>query len=178
MSFVLIPTPIIVFQLLALLISTTMEAWIFFRKLHFSRQVCIQYAMTINLVSTTFIWLFGLTLQALLPPTAKLYVMSYVLLGEFYKVEQNWANTIVFLVILSLIFWLVCLVEFKGIDILQLLLDPELNDQQNKIGIWQRIYTVMIDIDSERLATIFIANAFSNSTILLIVLVGLVQRYD
>lgn len=178
MSFVLLPTPIIVFQLLALLLSTTMEAWIFFRQLHFSRQVCIQYAMTINLVSTTVIWLFGLTLQALLPPTAKIYIISYVLLGEFYNIERDWVTTIILLIILSLIFWLVCLVEFKGIDILQLLLEPDVTDEEDRAGFWQRLYGVIVNIDSERLAAIFIANALSNSTILLIILVVLVQNYD
>lgn len=178
MSFALLPTPIIVFQLLALLLSTAIEAWIFSRKLYLSRKVCVRYAITINLASTAYIWFLGLIIQAILPLKYKVYLISYVFFSNFYDIQQSWAITGLFVLGLSIVFWIVCFVEFKGIDLLEAFLYPRTSDEDTKQELLKRLYNALITNDMERLSTIFIANAFSNSTILLILLISLVQQYD
>ncbi|MGB0560382.1 MAG: filament integrity protein FraC [Spirulinaceae cyanobacterium] len=188
----LIPTPIITLQLLSLLFATAIEAYVFFRRLHFPPQRSVQYALMINLVSTTAIWIVGLILQAVLPPQLKLYVMGYVFFGTAYTFEQDWRiQTTSLLILLSLIFWFLCLIEFKGIDMLEAILEesnetePVTTDEEKdaqleaepKLDLGQRIYQALLENDQERLSTIFIANLFSNSIILLIILVIFVQRY-
>ncbi|MEM8638852.1 MAG: filament integrity protein FraC [Cyanobacteria bacterium P01_G01_bin.54] len=174
----LIPAPIVIFQLLSLLLGTAIEAFIFSRRLHFSPKISVQYALTLNLISTTSIWLFGLVLQALLPQQFKLYIIGYVFFGTVYNFEQVWVvQTTSLLILLSLAFWFLCLVEFKGIDILEAILLDLDGEAASELTLGQRIYEALLENNQERLSTIFIANLFSNSMILLIVLVMFVQRY-
>lgn len=179
-SLALVPYPIIVFQILALLVSTAIEAWIFARKLYLPRKFCVQYALTINLASTVAVWLFGFLVQALLPTQSKLFVISYLFFQTLYTFEESWMVNLISVSGVLTIFMIVCLVEFKGIDILEAVLYPEVGDakEESKQPFWDRVYSAIVQTDTDKLSTIFLANACSNSAILILVLIAFVQWYD
>lgn len=175
-----LPIPIIVFQLLALLLSIAIEAYIFSRQLVLTHRECIQYSAAINLLSAIAVWLFGFVMQALMPPSAKLQLISYILLGRFYNIENQTLFNFVIVLLLLFLFFLVCFVEFKGLDFLEMIFSdwPELATTEERIQFWQRLMIAVTYTDPEKITAIFWANAASNSVILLVLLIAVLQYYS
>ncbi|TVQ64805.1 MAG: hypothetical protein EA366_00650 [Spirulina sp. DLM2.Bin59] len=174
-----IPIPIIIFQTLALLFSIAIEAYIFSRQLLLTHRECVQYSAAINLLSAIAVWLFGFTMQAFLPPKFKLQLISYIFLGRFYNIENETLFNFVIVLLLLFLFFLVCFVEFKGLDFLEIIFSewPELNTPEERQEFRQRLVAAVTYTDPEKVTAIFWANAASNSAILLVILIAVLQYY-
>lgn len=174
-----IPIPIIIFQLLALLFSIAIEAYIFSRQLLLTHRECIQYSAAINLLSAIAVWLFGFVMQVFLPPQAKLQLISYILLGQFYDIQNQTLFNFVIVALLLFLFFLVCFVEFKGLGFLEIIFSqwPELTTDEERLQFWQRLVAAITYTDPEKITAIFWANAASNSVILLVLLIAVLQYY-
>lgn len=174
-----LPIPIIVFQLLALLFSIAIEAYIFSRQLLLTHRECIQYSAAINLLSAIAVWVFGFVMQALLPQNAKLQLISYIFLGRFHNIGNQTLFNFMIVMLLLFLFFLVCFVEFKGLDFLEMIFSewPELETEEERLLFWQRLVAAVTYTDPEKITAIFWANATSNSVILLVLLIAVLQYY-
>ena len=174
-----IPFPIIVFQMLALLFSIAIEAYIFSRQLLLTHRECIQYSAAINLLSAIAVWVFGFIMQAFLPRQAKIQLISYIFLGRFYDIQNQTLFNFTIVVLLLFLFFLVCFVEFKGLDFLEIIFSewPELKTEEERIQFRQRLIAAVTYTDPEKITAIFWANAASNSAILLVLLIAVLQYY-
>lgn len=175
-----VPTPIIVFQLLSLVFSVAIEAYIFSQKLLLTRRECIQYAVAINLMSAIALWVLGFMIQGVLPPPLKLQLISYIVLGQGYDFQNLAILNICIVLLLILIFFIVCLVEFKGLDLLEVLFSewPEPGPDHDGHSLWHDLIQALTYTDPQKISAIFWANTFSNSAILLVLLLAVLQYYQ
>jgi hypothetical protein len=173
------PTPIIVFQLLSLVLSVAIEAYIFSRKLLLTRRECIQYSVTINLISAIALWVLGFIIQGLLPKELKLQLISYIVLGQGYNFQSLAILNLCIVLLLILIFFIVCVVEFKGLDLIEVMFSdwPDPDPDQDGPSFLQYLVQALTYTDPQKISAIFWANAFSNSAILLVLLLAVLQYY-
>ncbi|WP_139276601.1 filament integrity protein FraC [Spirulina major] len=173
------PAPIIVFQLLSLVFSIAIEAYIFSRKLLLTRRECIQYSVTINLMSAIALWVLGFVIQGLLPKPLKLQLISYIVLGQGYDFQNLAILNICIVLLFILIFFIVCIVEFKGLDFIEVMFSdwPESDPDHEDSSLVQYLLQALTYTDPQKISAIFWANAFSNSAILLVLLLALLQYY-
>jgi hypothetical protein len=86
----LIPLKAVVFQSMLLLVAITLEAMVLRQHLRLSYQTSVQYAATINLLTTSLGWIAFLSLEAVLPTPLRQQIMSYVLFSRFF--DNPWLD--------------------------------------------------------------------------------------
>ncbi|HEY9698377.1 MAG TPA: filament integrity protein FraC [Trichocoleus sp.] len=175
------PLRAIALQILFLLLSIAIEAVILHRKLKVSPQQSVQFATSINLLSTVLGWLVlfsVLTIPFGLPPSWSLNLdvalLNFVL---FNQLSSSTASTLIFLGFIT--FFASFLVKQLGLLFLKWLLQPTLNfrplSQPNPVKYVMRDPRTKIQGDAlPQAAAILEANAWSYSAIVLVLVVRFV----
>ncbi|WP_017306816.1 filament integrity protein FraC [Spirulina subsalsa] len=173
----LIPFPLILLQSLTLLISIAIEAMIYQNKLNLNHKRSVEFSVSVNLLSAIFLWISFSIFLSVAPDPVKMQLMSYVLFSNFYQLSSFQAN-LSFFVMFLFFFVLVCVIEFKGLDILQALLLSSQDSSEEEQLLVNRINKALLKTDVSKASVIVLANICSNSVILLVVLFKILPTYD
>ncbi|MGF1570832.1 MAG: filament integrity protein FraC [Nodosilinea sp.] len=119
----LMPLRAIAFQSLLLLVAIVLEAIVLRQRLRLGYQTSMQYAATVNLLTTSVGWLVFLTLEAVLPLALRQQIISFVLFNRFFA--NGWMDTLpVLAVVVAIVaFFITYWLKLKGLDWLLMLLE-------------------------------------------------------
>lgn len=173
----MLPLRAIAFQIVFLLLSIAIEAVILHRRLKISPQQSVQFATSINLLSTVLGWLVlfaFLTLPGALPPNwslnADVALLNFVL---FNQLSPGAASTLILLGFIT--FFASFFVKQLGLLSLKWLLQPTLNFRPASQSSSSQTKFVMRDPRTRQqgdalpqAAAILAANAWSYSAIVLV----------
>lgn len=172
-----LPLRAIMFQILFLLTAIAVEAFVLEQKMSFTRRVSIEYAASLNLVSTVLGWLIFFIIQPLLPLNLQLQLISFILFGHFAP-QLGFSLIRIFFdlgLFSLLIFLLVISIEFMALEFLTNLNLISMEAQSEQISYQSdasenTLELQKIDYYSERnkSKSLLIANAYSQTLILLI----------
>lgn len=121
----LVPLRAIVFQCLFLLVAVALEAGVLRQRLTLGYKVSVQYAASINLMTTSLGWLLFLSIESLLPIPLRAQVISYIFFDRFF------ANDLVDIIGIGLIvagfiaFFATFAVKFKLLELLLIILERQ-----------------------------------------------------
>mgnify|MGYP001788319322 FL=1 len=180
MNFGVLPLRAIAFQGLFLLIAIALEAIVYFRQLGFDYKTSVRYAASVNLFSTFIGWLLFFNLQAFLPQPLKEQLISYFFFERFFI--NPWAPSIAPLLALSglIVFMGVFLLELKSLDLLDLLLgkikteDAVLGKEDFRTSRLRQQGIVFKS--NSRAYAVLVANAYSFSAILFLLIIRSVEK--
>ncbi len=173
-----LPIPIIVFQLLALAVGIAIESLIVRYNLGLSRRQSVVYSAIINLYSSILAWLLLFLGHALVPETIRRQIMSYVLFDRFYQ-RSPVADSTLEALVLAIAFLVICLIEFKGFDLLKFLLEasPQSLAEETPLGLVKHLNATLIRNNARGVSSFFLIGALTNSVILLIFFLRILERY-
>lgn len=171
------PLQMILFQLLFLLVAIALEARVLQRRLRITRKASIEYATSINLLSTIIGWLVFfllMTQKNILPPAIKDQIVSFIFFDRLLSpLLENWYLIVVATGIV--IFFLAFIIKLKGLQLLEALretstakksfLQPEPN---SRFTLPVRLEQALVRTDPNQAVTILLANAYSHSAIFLL----------
>lgn len=162
-----VPLRAVVFQVLFLLVAIAVEAQVLRRELGIAPRKSVDYASTINLLSTIVGWLLLFNLQPFLPPNLRAQLLNIILFDQ-------WADGIVVVVVTAFVtFFLSFFIKLQGLTLLQLLLDerpqPSPADEPPKRKTFRSPHrSNQQETSSREAGAVLLANAASYSTILVI----------
>jgi hypothetical protein len=104
---------VILLRVIRLLISITIEAWIFKKSFNISPKLSVQYTMALNLLASTCEWIIFLNAELILSSEARKELINYLL---FKQVKST--SFIVFLLTVFN-FTLLLLIKWMGLKILE-----------------------------------------------------------
>lgn len=123
---VVLPLRMIAFQCLFLLLAIAVEAWVFYRNLEITPRKSVEYAASINFLSTVVGWLVFLSLQTLLPAPLQLALMNYILFDQWS------GDTLTLLVVTAMVtFFVSLLIKLFGLIALQRFLGDQLEPKKD-----------------------------------------------
>lgn len=175
-----LPLRAILFQLLFLTVAIAIEAAILQKRLDLSPRTSVEYAASMNLLSTVIGWLLFFNLEALLPSPLRAQLISFILFDHFLASSGSYSmNTLLTLGALVTFFG-TFLLELKGLDLLEILLQVQQSQPHQEAPPYRepgggsashRLFRQEVaSINRSRAATILLANACSYSAILLLLL--------
>lgn len=141
----LLPLRAMAFQAMLLLVATALEAMVLRQHLRLGYQTSMQYAATINLLSTSLGWIAFLSLEAVLPTALRQQIMSYVLFNRFFSNE--WLEVLPVMVVMAAIgiFFATYWVKLQSLSALVAILGeapaldaPALTDRNRRSGMSRR----------------------------------------
>src|SRR5512146_2768127 len=97
----LLPLRAIAFQSMLLLVAIALEAMVLRQRLRLGYQTSVQYAATINLLTTSLGWIAFLSLEAVLPTPLRQQIMSYVLFSRFFP--NDWLDALPVMMVMAAI---------------------------------------------------------------------------
>lgn len=172
------PFPTYLFQFLFLLIAISVEAFIIHRRLKLSRKTSIEYAISLNLVSTVIGWLAFFYGQTLIGEPLKTQIISYVFFNTFVVGANATAIPTEILLAAFITFMATFWIEFKGLDLLEVLLEvPQPTEVIQSRGLRYRnmratgVNQIFSRANTRKAGAILLANGCSYSLILLILLI-------
>jgi hypothetical protein len=179
-----LPLQTILFQLLFLLVAIALEARVLYRRLRISRKASIKYATSINLLATVSGWLVFfilVTQKNLLPLDLKDQIVSYIFFDRFLTpLPGNFYLILIATVIV--IFFCAFVIKLKGLQLLEACLETSTAkkpllppDKQSSDTFQDRLERAIVRTDPNQAATIFLANAYSNSAIFLLLFLRFIQ---
>lgn len=118
----LIPIKAVVFQSMLLLVAIALEAMVLRQHLRLGYQTSVQYAATINLLTTSLGWIAFLSLEAVLPTALRQQIMSYVLFSRFF--DNPWLDALPVMMVVAaiVVFFATYWVKLHGLSALVALL--------------------------------------------------------
>lgn len=178
MFFEILPLRAVVFQTLFLLIAIALEALVFYRTLSLDYKTSMQYAISVNLLSTFIGWLCFFISQPFLPLTWRVQLISFIFFEHFYA-DPMLLNVAPVLVIFTLGMFLgTFLIKLKGLDFLELLLekDPKPTGaiEAKPLRFRGKQEPLAGLRSNSRIYAVLVANAVSFSVILLLLLLRLI----
>lgn len=175
-----IPIGIILFQLLALLVTIAVEAAVFYERFVLTRKQSLEYSIILNLFSSAATWVLFFVFQRIAPEFLRLELISYVFLNKFYR-GLNLISIPSVLMIFGIInFFFVCIVEFFGSSVLQNLasIEPTLKTERtSEVPVINGakgkketipLMTALVLNDPDLTVTLLTANTVSNGLIFLL----------
>ncbi|WP_407650736.1 filament integrity protein FraC [Aerosakkonema funiforme] len=161
---VVLPLRAIMFQVLFLSIAIAVESFVLQKRLGLSRRVSIDYATSVNLLSTIFGWLIFFFLEPLLPQLLQKQLINFILFGNFFTPSFFLSSSIYFnsTFLAFLVFLLTFLIEFICFNLLIELNKILRSNLSNKTDFESDITNLKV-IEPNSL---FLANACSQSLIL------------
>jgi len=160
----------IIYQLLFLVLAIAVESLVLQRRLGFGRKTSIQYAATVNLLSTVVGWMIFFTVEPRLPETLRSQLISYI----FFDALTN-PPVLIGLAFVSFISTF--LLKLEGMNLLELLLgikkDADTEAKQAAKFQGRRAQRANFAVVPSRALAVLWANAFSFSAITLIVAIRL-----
>lgn len=110
---------VILLRMIRLLISITIEAWIFQKSFKLSPKSSVQYTMALNLLASACEWIIVLNLESILPLEARKQLVSYLL------VEQLDTASLVIFLLTVFNFTFLLLIKWIGFETLGFLLSSD-----------------------------------------------------
>lgn len=176
-----LPLRAVMFQLVFLLIAISVEAFIIQQKMILTRRVSIQYAASLNLLSTILGWLIFFLLHPLLPLDWQKQLINFILFGHF-ATKSGLPLVIIFFdlgLFTLLIFLLILVIEFIALELLMNLNSISKNAQFNgrffsQAGSEKKyknpVKRESIDyyVERNKSKSLLIANVYSQTLILLV----------
>jgi hypothetical protein len=171
-----LPLQTVLFQLIFLLVAIALEARVLYRRLRISRRTSIEYAISINLLSTVIGWLTFFIIQNLAPLPVKTQMISYVFFDRLLSPQP--ANLHLVIAATGVVmFFAAFLIKLKGLQLLEALLQrspqPETSptsEQGPRLGLPARLEQAAAHTDPNQAAVVLLANAYSHSAILVLLL--------
>ncbi|UBF23823.1 hypothetical protein K9N68_18910 [Kovacikia minuta CCNUW1] len=180
MAWDVLPLRAIVFQFLFLLLAIAIEGLIFHRILNLGHKISMQYAASVNLLSTFIGWVIFYSAQPYLPADTKLQLISYI----FY--ERFLFNTVPVDFLTTLILTLVgvyvatSVLELWGLNRLEIFLGrvetPEVKEVEKPARFRGRQNQAIGPKVNSRFFAVFLGNACSFFLILLILMIRLFNQ--
>lgn len=179
MNFGVLPARAIAFQILFLLVAIALEAIVLYRRLPYGYKVSVQYATTINLLSTLVGWVIFFNLQQVLPEDLRVQLISFFFFERFFA--NSWIGSMAPMIVTTAlgIFLGVIVTEYQGLTVLETVLETRKPQEGNEAAIlrsrerykFRRLEEGGILFKkNDRAYTILVANSLSFSAILLILL--------
>lgn len=178
MDFGVLPVRAIAFQILFLLIATSLEALIFYQRLNLGYKTSIRYAASVNLFSTFIGWLIFFNAQAVLPEDLRIQLISFFFFERFFP--NPWSPSVApILNLLALGTFLgVIFVELQALNFLETIMETRKPLEETTSIIkprdrsrFQRIENKGILFrKSDRAYTILVANSLSFTAVLAILI--------
>ena len=175
------PLPTILLQILLLLVTIAIEAAILHSRLLMSRKTSVEYSISMNLFSTSFFWMIFLYTQGALSPKTQIKLINYIFFNHSLIDKSGYEEINQILLIVGVVsFFMICLIEYKLVDILQAILEPETlqrtSDGDAPLSLMEanRKNRAKRRLDNRKLNAVFLANALSTlagATIVLVVTV-------
>ncbi|SKB15685.1 conserved membrane hypothetical protein [Planktothrix sp. PCC 11201] len=110
---------VILLRIIRLLISITVEAWIFQKSFNISPKLSVQYTMALNLLASACEWIIVLNAEAVLPLEARKQLIDYLL------VEQLDTTSFVIFLLTVFNFTFLLLIKWIGFETLRFLLSTD-----------------------------------------------------
>ncbi len=181
MTDTVLPLQTILFQTLFLLVAIALEARVFHKRLRIPRKTSMEYATSINLLTATLGWLIFFAVQDSLPQPLKNQLISYIFFDRPLPSQSQGLNLIVVSAAIAM-FFAAFVIKLKGLELLQALLrtsEPEqpskTPDRRRRLAFADRMNQAITDTDTNQAAVVLLANAYSNSAILLILFLRFLQ---
>ncbi len=180
MNFGVLPLRAIAFQALFLLIAIALEAIVYFRRLGFDYKTSVRYAASVNLFSTFIGWLIFFNFQVLLPQPLKEQLISYFFFERFFL--NPWASSIAPLLALSglIVFMSVFFLELQSLELLDFLLGKikteETPSSREDLRTSRLRRQGTLFKSNDRAYAVLVANAYSFSAILLLLVIRSVAK--
>ena len=179
MFFEILPLRAVVFQALFLLIAIALEAWVFYRTLGLDDyKASMQYAISVNLLSTFIGWLCFFISQPWLPLTWNVQLISFIFFENFHA-DPFFLNVAPVLVVFALGMFLgTFFIKLKGLDLLERLLEKEQKPASlvETRSVRFRGRQTPPARSNSRIYAVLVANALSFSVILLLLFLRLVEQ--
>ncbi|XHX77530.1 MAG: filament integrity protein FraC [Stenomitos frigidus ULC029] len=180
MFFDILPLRAVVFQCLFLLIAIAIEAYVLRRTLSLDYQTSMQYAISVNLLSTLVGWMCFFLSQPLLPLEWRVQLISFIFFEHFYA-DPMLLNVAPVLVFCALGMFLgTFFVKLKGLDFLDLLLEkdpkPKVKVEERPMRFRGRQSQLLGFRNNSKVYAVLVANASSFSAILLLLFLRLVEQ--
>ncbi|HEY9820126.1 MAG TPA: filament integrity protein FraC [Candidatus Sericytochromatia bacterium] len=188
MKGMVLPLQTYLFQTLFLLVAIALEARVLQRRLYLTRRTSVEYATSINLLTTVIGWLAFFLVQNLLPQPIKDQIISYVFFDRFLSPQPESFN----LMLIStgiVMFFSAFLIKLKGLQLLEAVLEnapqaqtsPEsrssvLFRNRRRRRLSQRLDEAVSNSDPDRATAVLLANAFSHSAIVLILVLRFFEQ--
>ncbi|MEB3211214.1 MAG: hypothetical protein VKL39_07660 [Leptolyngbyaceae bacterium] len=115
-----LPLKIIATQVLFLVMAIAIEATIIQKQMEFPPRKCVEFATSINLLSTIVGWLFFFSSPFLLPTALKIQIINYIALGQWDPTIITWLIPVFFITFFGTIG-----IEWLGFVLLQRFLSDQ-----------------------------------------------------
>lgn len=180
MFFEVLPLRAVVFQCLFLLIAIAIEAFVFYRTLSLDYKTSMQYAISVNLLSTLIGWVCFFVSQPLLPLAWRVQLISFIFFEHFYA-DPMLLNVAPVLVVCTLGMFLgTFLLKLKGLDFLDFLLEknpkPEAATEEKSMRFRGRQAQLVGFRTNSKTYAVLVANASSFSAILVLLFFRLLEQ--
>ncbi|BBD54145.1 MULTISPECIES: filament integrity protein FraC [Planktothrix] len=106
---------VILLRIIRLLMSITIEAWIFKKSFNISPKLSVQYTMALNLLASACEWMIVVNAEAILPLKARTQLINYLL------VEQLDTTSFVIFLLTVFNFTFLLLIKWIGFETLRFL---------------------------------------------------------
>jgi hypothetical protein len=176
----LMPLRAIAVQTMMLLLAIALEAIVLRRQLRLGYQTSVQYAATINLLTTSLGWIAFLSLEAVLPTALRQQIMSYVLFNRFYP--NPWFDILPVMIVITAIvaFFITYWFKLQGLSWLVWMLGrapaveaPALSERPRRYHSARREQPVPSSRTPSFTLAVLQANALSFTAIVLLLLLQL-----
>lgn len=169
-----LPLQTILFQTIFLLVAIALEARVLHRRLMLTRRTSMEYATSINLLSTIIGWLVFFIAQDLLPQPLKAQLISYIFFDRLLDPQP--ANLTLIIAATGItMFFATFLIKLKGLELLEALLQSAKEQplspspgKTNRLTLSMRLRWAAFRADPNRAAIVLLANAYSHSAIFLL----------
>lgn len=182
MTDTVLPIETILFQVLFLLVAIALEARVFHKRLRIPRKTSVEYATSINLLTATIGWLIFFSIQELLPQSLRTQVINYIFFDRPLPPQSSSLNLIIASTGMAM-FFASFLIKLKGLELLQALLEtsPQTErqsvtlDKRRRLAFADRMNRAITHTDTNQATVVLLANAYSNSAILLLLFLRFLQ---
>jgi hypothetical protein len=188
MKGIVLPLQTYLFQAIFLLVAIALEARVLQRRLYLTRRTSVEYATSINLLTTVIGWIAFFLVQNLLPQPIKDQIISYVFFDRFLSPQPESFH----LMLIStgiVMFFSAFLIKLKGLQLLEAVLEnapqPQTVPESRQSGLFrnrrrrrlsQRLDEAVSNSDPERATAVLLANAYSHSAIVLILVLRFLEQ--
>ncbi|MCP2731014.1 filament integrity protein FraC [Limnofasciculus baicalensis] len=181
MEKLVLPIEMILFQFIFLLVAIALEARVLYRKLRISRQTSVEYAMSMNLLAAGVGWSSFFAFQDFLPQALKTQLLSYIFFDRpIGSLPTEWHTTIVSVGVV--IFFGTFLIKLIGLQLIEFALENTLfqatlspKESRKRPGLINRHDPVVVRQQPNPALAVLLANAYSYSAILLLLLLRFLQ---
>ncbi|HCA98089.1 MAG TPA: filament integrity protein fraC [Cyanobacteria bacterium UBA9226] len=181
MKELVLPIEMVLFQFIFLLVAIALEARVLHRKLRIERKTSVEYAMSMNFLAAGIGWPSFFLFEDFLPQTLKTQLMSYIFFDRpISPLPREWNSAIISIGVIM--FFATFLIKLIGLQLLEAALQntplqptPSPKDIRKRPGLIGRRNQVIVRQEPNPALAVLLANAYSYSAILLILVLRFLQ---